>query len=49
LAAWASEAAHNEGWPEPYIYTVYDPIFGVFPAKSTVYTPCVYGSGQPYT
>jgi hypothetical protein len=23
-------------WPEPYIYTVYDRIFGDFPAKSTV-------------
>jgi len=31
-----------------YIYTVYDRIFGDFPAKNTVYTPYIYGSGQPY-
>jgi len=35
-------------WPEPYIYTVYDRIYGDFPAKNTVYTPYIYGSGQPY-
>jgi len=29
-------------------YTVYDRIFGEFPAKNTVYTPYIYGSGQPY-
>jgi len=23
-------------------------IFGDFPAKNTVYTPYIYGSGQPY-
>jgi len=27
----------------------YDRIVGDFPAKYTVYTPCKYGSGQPYT
>ena len=27
--------------------TVYDRIFGDFPAKNTVYTPYIYGSGQP--
>jgi hypothetical protein len=26
-----------QGWPEPYTYTVYDRIFGDFPAKKTVY------------
>jgi len=32
-----------------YIYTVYDRgIYGDFPAKNTVYTPYIYGSGQPY-
>ena len=31
------------------IYTVYDRIYGDFPAKHTVYKPHVYGSGQPYT
>jgi len=30
------------------ICIVYDRIFGDFPAKNTVYTPYVYGSGQPY-
>ena len=38
-----------EGWPEPCIYTVYDRIFDDFPARNTVYTPYIYGSGQPYT
>jgi len=28
------------GWPQSCMYTVYDRIFGDFPAKSTVYTPC---------
>jgi hypothetical protein len=37
----------NQGWPEPYICTVYDRIFGDFQAKNTVYTPYLYGSGQP--
>jgi len=37
-----------QGWPEPCIYTVYDRIFGDFPAKNTVYTLYTYGSGQPY-
>jgi len=36
------------GWPEPYICTVYDRIFGNFPAKNTIYRPYIYGSGQPY-
>jgi len=26
----------------PYIYTVYDRIFGDFPAKNTVHAPCIY-------
>jgi hypothetical protein len=36
------------GWPEPCPYTVYDRIFGDFPAKNTVRTPYIHGSGQPY-
>jgi len=36
-----------KGWPEPYIYTVYDRIFFEFPAKNTVYSLYVHGSGQP--
>jgi hypothetical protein len=34
-----------QGWPEPYIYTVCDRMFGDFPAQNTVY---IYGFGQPY-
>jgi len=34
-------------FPEPYIYTVYDRIFGEFPAKMP-HTVYIYGSGQPY-
>ena len=30
------------------MYTVYDRIFGDFPAKNAVYTPYLYGYGQPY-
>ena len=33
--------------PAPYIYTVFDRIFGDFSAKITVYTPYIYDSGQP--
>jgi hypothetical protein len=32
---------HGQGWPEPYIYTVYDHMFGDFPAKDMVYTPYI--------
>jgi len=31
-----------------YIYTVYDRKSGDFPAQKAIYTPCMYGSGQPY-
>jgi hypothetical protein len=37
------------GWPEPYIYTVYDRIFGDFSAKNTAYTLSICGPGQLYT
>jgi hypothetical protein len=33
---------HYKGWPAPYICTVYDRIFGDFPAKSTVYSSYIY-------
>ena len=39
--------AHVYGWPEPYIYSVHDRIFGDFPAKDTVHTLYIYGLGQP--
>ena len=39
---------HIQGCPEPYIRTVHDRIFDDSPAKETVYTPYIYGSGQPY-
>jgi len=29
------------GWPEPYIHTIYDRMYGDFPAKYTVYTPYI--------
>ena len=38
--------ADTQGWPEACMYTVYDHIFGDFPAKNTVYTLYIYGSGQ---
>jgi hypothetical protein len=38
---------NTQGWPEPYICTVYDRIFGNFPAENTVFTPYMHGSGQP--
>ena len=41
-------APYMQGWPEPYILTVYDHIFGDYPAINTVYTSCTHGSGQPY-
>jgi hypothetical protein len=31
-----------QGWPEPYIYTISDRIFGDFPAKNTVYLHRIY-------
>jgi len=37
------------GWPAPCICIVYDRILSDFPAKiAYIYTPYVYGSGQPY-
>jgi len=33
--------------PGPYIYAVYDRIFGDVPANNTVYTPHICGYGQP--
>ena len=38
-----------QGWPEPYVCTVFGRTFGYFPAKNTVYTPYIQGFGQPYT
>ena len=32
---------HEQGWPEPYVHTVYDRIFGDFPATCTVYAPYI--------
>ena len=43
----ASLEGNELGWPGPYICTVYDRIFGDFPAKNTVYIPYIYVSGQP--
>jgi len=40
---------HWVGHDHIYIHTVYDRIFGDFPAKNTVYAPYIHGSGQPYS
>jgi len=32
---------YHKGWPEPYICTVYDRMYGDFPAKNTVCTPYI--------
>jgi len=39
---------YAQGWPGPYVYTVFDRILGDFPANIP-YTHRIYGSGQPYT
>jgi hypothetical protein len=39
---------YEYGWPDPYMYTVYDRMFGDFLAKNTVHALYVTGSGQPY-
>ena len=44
--AQADDAKYITG-SESYTYTVHGRIFGDFPAKNTVYTPYIYGSGQP--
>jgi len=31
----------------PYTYAVYDRVLGDFPANNSVYTPYIYGFGQP--
>ena len=31
------------------MYIVYNRIFGAFPAKNSVCTPYIHGSGQPYS
>jgi hypothetical protein len=36
-----SRVGHNR------ICTIYNHIFGDFPAKNTIYTPCIDGSDQP--
>jgi hypothetical protein len=41
--------AYVSGWPELYVYAVYDRIFRDFPAKSTAFILYIYGSGQPDT
>ena len=40
-----------QGWPEPYMYTVYDHIFGYIPCqeyRKYIHQIYIYGSGQPY-
>ena len=47
-AASTIQSCKQIGWPEPYICTAHDRVFGEFPAQNTLYTPDTYGSGQPY-
>jgi hypothetical protein len=42
-----SYTLHIYGSGQPYIYIHGDRVLGDFPAKNTVNTPYVYGSGQP--
>jgi len=35
------DTSHVEGWPELYIHTVYDRMYGDLPAKNAVYTPYI--------
>ena len=54
----AQNTLYTQGWPGPYVNTVYDRIFGDFPAKKTyirriymvlanpMYTPYKNSSGQ---
>ena len=45
-------AGNDHTWVElarTVYFAMYDRIFDDFPAKNTVYTPYIYGSGQPYT
>jgi len=39
---------YTQGWPEPYICTVYERIIGDVSAKNTVNTSYLHGSGHPY-
>ena len=34
---------HAKGWPSLYMFTVFDRIFGDFPAKHNAFTPYIYG------
>jgi hypothetical protein len=42
LGVRTSRVGHNR------IYAPYMTVFGDFPADNIVYTPHIYGSGQPY-
>ena len=35
------QAVHAQGWPEPYMSTVFDRRYGSFPAINTAYTPYI--------
>jgi hypothetical protein len=35
------EVCDERGWPKPYIFTVYDRMYGDFAAKNTVCTPYI--------
>jgi len=35
------------GWPEPFIYAVYDRKCEKLPANNAISAPCIHGPGQP--
>jgi len=41
VVASTEHSTHTQGRPEPYICTVYDRMYGAFPAESTVCTPYI--------
>jgi len=49
IIVWRTGLCSYVGLARTVIHTVYDRIFGDFPAKNTVCKPYIFGSGQPYT
>jgi hypothetical protein len=37
----SGQLGHDWSWPEPFMYTVYDRMYGKIPAQNIVYTPYV--------
>jgi hypothetical protein len=45
---WILGRDHMQGWPELYVHTVYDSVFGQVSVESTENTPYKYSSDQLY-